>query len=256
MLVIARAPVALTWCGALKRLLQTRDDPPRSSLRFCPRRRGVPCGSRNTMKHAHGKINIIKIKTKNAPPVALTWTTLAKAAGPEAPAIYLRHWGQRFLARRKAAVSPINYAWYTKYIAIDTPWKICSYNKYCVKNSHFVIANWTMNIRINHWILRTITIQSVEAAYDSQKNVLGKHGSLSRQGTMNCSSLTRQGTMNYGSLTLQGTMNRVFFCWGGPSGSRGIAKKIPLPSKILSRGSKSPPTVSRPGGDGGGLQNI
>ena len=62
------------------------------------------------MKHAHGKIKIIKIKTKNAPPVALTWTTLAKAAGPEAPAIYLRHWGQRFLARRKAAVSPINYA--------------------------------------------------------------------------------------------------------------------------------------------------
>ena len=149
--------------------------------------------------------------------------------------------------RRKAAVSPINYAWYTKYIAIDTPWKICSYNKYCVKNSHFVIANWTMNIRINHWILRTITIQSVEAAYDSQKNVLGKHGSLSRQGTMNCSSLTRQGTMNYGSLTLQGTMNRVFFCWGGdPLDPEALPKNPPPlefspppsvpPSQIQSRG--------------------
>ena len=75
------------------------------------------------MKHALGKIKILKIKTTNASPVALTWTTLANAAGPEAPAIYSRQWGERFLARRKAAVPPINSAlphpFHTKKVEVD-----------------------------------------------------------------------------------------------------------------------------------------
>ena len=58
MLVIARLPVALTRVGFTQ--AAPAGDPHRSSLRFCPRRRGVPCGSWNTMKHAHGKIKILK----------------------------------------------------------------------------------------------------------------------------------------------------------------------------------------------------